>query len=84
MIREHEEIVTVLSHATDHAPDLPDGAVDAAQRLQRMPALWAEGMSRHVVIQEVDVDRGQAGVDVARHREGEELPDPHREGDVKA
>ena len=83
VIGEHEEIVAVPGNAPDHAPDLADGGVDAAEGVDRMTTPRAEGMGRDVVVQEVDVDRGQPRIGVARRREGEELPHPHRDADVE-
>ena len=44
--------------------------------VDRVAASRAEGMGRHVVVQEVDVDRRAARVDIARYRQSERAPAP--------
>src|SRR5262249_31683807 len=43
----------------------------------------SEGVSEHVVVQEVHVYGGGPAIEISRHAHGEELPSPDREDDLE-
>ena len=65
VVGQDVEIVPVLGHAAQHAPELADRAVHATQRPERPPAPGTEGVRRDVVVEVVHVHGRSPGVEIA-------------------
>ena len=76
VIGQHEEVVAVLRDPAQDAREARDAPVDAPEGLESLRVPRAELVRRHVVFHEVHVERGHARVQVRRHAQGEELPQP--------
>ena len=72
----------MLGHAAQHARELADRAVHAAQRQKGSAAPGTELVRRDVVVEIVHVHGRDPGVEIARDRQREEAAHPHRVADL--